>query len=67
MYNCIHLYRGLPDAAYRSRFYSVEFKLLYPRIFLISDSCVLLEKHTVNRYVNSPYLRFLAEIAFCIF
>jgi len=62
MYNCIQSCRRLPDAAYRSRFYPVEFKLLYPRIFFISDGRVLLEQHTVKRHINSPYLRFLADI-----
>lgn len=63
MYNCIQLCRRLPDTAYRSRFYAVEFKLLYPRIFFISDGRVLFEKHAVNRHVNSPYLRFLPDVA----
>ena len=62
MYNCIQSCRWLPDAAYRSRFYPVEFKLLYPRIFFISDGRILLEQHTVKRHINSPYLRFLADI-----
>ena len=67
MYNCIQSCRRLPDAAYRSRFYPVEFKLLYPRIFLISDSRILFKQHTVNRHINNSYLRFLAEIPFGIF
>ena len=63
MYNCIQSHRRLPYAANRSRFYAVEFKLFHPRIFLISDSSILLDQHTVSRNVNSPYLRFLTEIA----
>ena len=62
MYNCIQSCRRLPDAAYRSRFYPVEFKLLYPRIFFISDGRVLLEQHAVDRHVNSAYLRFLTDV-----
>ena len=63
MYNCIQLYRRLPDAAHGSRLYAIKFKLLYPRIYLISDGCVLLKQHPVNRHVNSPYLRFFTKIA----
>ena len=62
MYNCIQLYRRLPDAAPGCRRYAIKFKLLYPRIYLISDGCVLLKQHPVNRHVNSPYLRFLTKI-----
>ena len=67
MYNCIPSRRRLPYAADRSRFYAVEFKLFHPRIFLISDSSILLDQHTVSRNVNSPYLRFLTEIALGVF
>ena len=63
MYNCIQSHGWLPYAANRSRFYAVEFKLFHPRIFLISDGRVLLEQYTVNRHVNSAYLRFLTDVA----
>ena len=62
MYNCIQSHRWCPDTADCRRFYTIEFKLLYPRIFLISDGRVLLEQHAVDRHVNSAYLRFLTDI-----
>jgi hypothetical protein len=62
MYNCIRLRLKWYYAADRCRLYAIEFKFLYPRIFLISDGRVLLEQHTVKRHINSPYLRFLADI-----
>ena len=63
MYNCIQLYRRLPYAADRGRFYSVKFKLLYPRIFLVSDGRAFFEQHTVKGHINTPYLRLLAQIS----
>ena len=63
MYNCIHLRRWLPDAAYCCRFYTIKLESLYPRVFLISDGCILFEQHTVKRHINSSYLRFFAQIA----
>ena len=63
MYNCIQSRRRLPYAADSSRFYSVKLELLDPWILLISDCCVLFEKDSVKRHVNSTYLRFFAKIA----
>lgn len=62
MYNCIQLCLKRYNAAYRRRFYAVEFKLLYPRIFLISDSGILFENHSVKRHINRTYLRFFAIV-----
>ena len=63
MYNCIQSRRRLPYAADSSRFYSVKLELLDPWILLISDCCVLFEKDSVKRHVNSTYLRFFTKIA----
>ena len=63
MYNCIQSHRWLPDAAYSGRLYTIKLKFLDPGIFLISDGRVLLEQYTVNRHVNSAYLRFLTDVA----
>ncbi len=67
MYNCIQSRRRLPDAADCSRLYTIKLKFLDPRIFLISDGRVFFEQHTVDRYINSSDLRFLAKIVPGIF
>ena len=62
MYNCIRLRLKWYYAADRCRLYAVEFKLFDPRVLLISDGCILFQQHSVNRHINSPYLRLFTKI-----